>query len=435
LSDGVHILILGAYGFIGSEIARALSAEHLVSGFGRDIHYGKRLLPQLTWIKGDLKDFTRPESWMPLLVDVDVVVNASGILQSGPSDSLAICQSEAIIALIEACESASIKQFVQISAVGAEAQAGSVFLTSKAQADERLGQVPFPHLILRPGLVIGRNSYGGTELIRATAALPRLCLLIPAVGSIQTVGMVDLVEAVKRGLEDPVEYVGSFDLVETKSRSLSDIVAAHRSWLGLEAARFAVPLPLWAIHAVSIVADGLGWLGWRSPLRRNAILTLISGVSGNATEALPLLGRSVMPLERVLAAMPAGKQDRWHAHLTLMLPVMLVSLILLWLGSGLLGLIQTDVAASLLIQRGFSAELANISVVAGSVADLAIGLALMVRRTVQSAILAAILMTLLYWIGTTFFAFDLWLDPLAPMLKTLPATMLAAGCYVMLDKR
>jgi uncharacterized protein YbjT (DUF2867 family) len=431
----VHILILGAYGFIGCEIARSLSEEHRVSGFGRDIGYGKRLLPQLKWVSGDLKNFTSPEIWLPLLIDVDVVINASGILQGGPSDSVEASQGDAIIALIEACEASSIKQFIQISAVGSEANARSDFLTSKAKSDQRLRQTTIPFLILRPGLVIGRNSYGGTELIRSIAAFPAVQPTVSALASVQTIGLADLVEAVKHGLSNPAKFCGSFDLVEEQSRSLTEIVSAHRNWLGVGSARFAPSLPLWALHLVSRVADVLGWFGWRSPLRRNAVLTLIVGVSGNAAEALPLLGRPAAPLEKVLAELPSGKQDRWHARLNLLLPIMLVSLVLLWLGSGILGLARTDVATLILTERGMPKGFASFCVMAGSVVDVVIGLSLMVRRTVQPALLAVVLMTLLYWVGAALFAFDLWLDPLAPMLKTVPATMLALGCYAMLDKR
>ena len=431
----VRILILGAYGFIGSEIARSLNAKHQVSGFGRDLGYAKRLLPTVKWVKGDLKDFTSPESWTPLLVDVDVVINASGILQSGPSDSLETSQSKAIIALIEACETTNIKQFIQISAAGADIKATTDFLSSKAKADARLAEAKFPYLILRPGLVIGRNAYGGTELIRSIAALPYIQPSIPILASIQTVGMTDLVEAVNRGVTDPARYGGIVDLVETKGRSLTEIVAAHRDWLGIGRASFAVPLPLSMLRAISLIADALGWLGWRSPLRRNAVLSLLGGVSGNAEDSAPLLGRRVAPLEDVLAAMPAGKQDRWHARLALLLPAMLFSLVLLWLGSGILGLVRADAAALILTQRGLASELATIFVATGSVVDIAIGIGLMVRRTVQPALLASILMTLFYWGGAAIFAFDLWLDPLAPMLKTVPSMMIAAACYAMLDKR
>ena len=159
----IRILQLGASGFIGRAVARALLADgHTIRAAGRDLPCGRRLLPEAEWVRCDLRDMTDSVAWTVLLDGIDVVINASGALQSGLRDDVSAVQYRAIEALVEASRHAGIKHVVQISAAGAEVQ-HSDFMRSKARADAAVASSGMAYTILRPGLVIGRNAFGGTE--------------------------------------------------------------------------------------------------------------------------------------------------------------------------------------------------------------------------------------------------------------------------------
>lgn len=431
----MRVLLIGAYGFIGSEIARALiAAGHQVRGFGRDVAYGRRILPMLEWVRGDLADFTGPGRWAPLFNGVDAVVNASGLLQDEAGHSVVEVQQRAIGELAIAAGQANIARFVQISAANADADAPGVFLASKAAADAMVREFGPPHAILRPGLVIGRNAYGGTALIRMAAAMPGVTLLPRGTGPIQCVGMDDLVAAVLRAL-DPAGPEGSCDLVEAQPRSLGEIVALHRAWLGLPPARCAVHMPLWVMRLAASVADGLGRLGWRSPLRSNALLSLRHGISGDAGQAAVFLGRPASPLDAVLAAQPGGRQDRIAARLDLLLPPMLLSLFLMWFGSALFTALAFDAATALLVEGGVPPAMARLVGGGGALVDGALALMLVHRRTVRPALAGTIAVTLAYLAGASLIRPDFWADPLAPLLKTLPSAMLSLACLALTERR
>ena len=118
----MRILLVGAYGFIGSGIARALiAAGHEVIGLGRSERTARRLFPDLSWHFADLNHMTRPADWASALHGVDAVVNASGALQSGGGERLEAIQGASIAALIDACAAQGIARFIQISAPGATA--------------------------------------------------------------------------------------------------------------------------------------------------------------------------------------------------------------------------------------------------------------------------------------------------------------------------
>jgi uncharacterized protein YbjT (DUF2867 family) len=431
----VRVLLLGAYGFIGSAIANELIARgHEVTGLGRDVVYGRRILPKLNWVQADLGRMAAAEAWEPTLPGVDAVINASGLLQSGEGGTVEAVQLDAIRALAQACEVAGISRLVQISAAGADPRASMDFMKTKAEADALIDASPVASLIIRPGLVIGRNSFGGTEMIRMAAALP-IRLHLPFEASIQCVALSDVVEAVANAIE-PNGPTGKHDLVERQPRSLEAIIATHRQWLGLPEPKQSLSIPAWTLSLANWISDLIGHLGWRSPLRRNAVLALKAGVAGDSDETARLLGRVPLSLESALARQPAGKQDRLHARLAMVLPVIIASLFVMWAGSGAATLLQLGRATSIVESSGIDHASARAIAIGGAWLDILLAAGLLWRRTVRASLLSMILLTVfIYLIGGTILLPELWLDPLAPLAKALPATLLALVAYWLVEKR
>ena len=424
----MRILLIGASGLIGSEIAAALvGLPHQLTGLGRS------LAPRddMQWIRADLRDLTQAGDWTPLLANIDIVINASGVLQNGLGDSVTAVHEHAVYALLAACRSAGVGRLIQISAANAAPDANSDFLASKGRADAAILCSDISHVILRPGLVIGRNAYGGSEMLRLAAALP--WQIEPShTGTIQCTAMNDLVAAVLACLD--LRHTGSFDLVTAESLTLGEVIGLHRAWLGLPRAR-TLRLPVALLSPISTIADYLGWFGWRSPLRRNAMLALTQGITGDVTQSLSLLNRPAQSLRETLAKMPSGKADRWHARLAILLPLALMTLFMFWMSSGVIGLIQIDRASALLIAAQIPDPIARSLVIGGAVADMMLAIALIWRSYARTALLGTIALTLGYLIGATFIRPDLWIDPLAPLIKTVPAMFLSAICYALLDRR
>ena len=378
---------------------------------------------------------TAAESWRSLLDGPDVVINASGLLQSGEGGSVERVQLSAVRALLEGCKAAGIKRLIQISAAGARTDAGSDFMETKARADELIEASAMSALVIRPGLVIGRNSFGGTELIRAAAVAP-ISLRFPFRAPIQCIALTDVVEAVVRNIGPGDARFRCLDLVEGRQRSLEEVVEAHREWLGVPKPRQSISAPRWLLKRISSAADFFGGLGWRSPLRSNAMRALEAGVVGNPNQAWELLQREPVSLEATLARHPAGKQDRLHARLDLAQPLILLSLFVMWSASGLATLFQLDLAASILETSHIGREAAYAVAIGGAWVDILLALGLLWRRTVRPALMTMIVITLLvYLIGGSLLLPGLWVDPLAPFAKALPATLLALVAYWLVEKR
>lgn len=429
-----RVLVLGAYGLIGAEVVRDLLARgHNVTGLGRDRATALRAFPDLAWHIKDLRDLTTPSAWQPLLQDVDAVVNCAGALQDGGADDLNAVHHDMLLALSQVAETRDIG-IVQISAAGVSADASTAFFRSKAAGDAALLASGAPVWILRPGLVIAQQAYGGTALIRQLAAVPFVQPIAMGSAQIQTLAVTDLARVVHEALDGALPPGRAFDLVEETSHSLLKVVAAHRSWLGFAPAHLTIPMPRFLLPLVGKIADGLGQLGWRSPLRSSAIKVLADGVRGDP-KPYAEFGEPLMGIAAILGALPAGAEHRLQARMGLLMPLMVLGLALFWMASGLIGMWSLTPASEVLIQVGWPKGLALVSVLFWAVVDIILGLAVMWRTWARPACLGMIAVSVIYLISASVVTPVLWLDPLGPLVKILPAILAALALHTMLERR
>jgi uncharacterized protein YbjT (DUF2867 family) len=420
----MRVLLLGATGLIGrAALTRLIADGREVVGLARDVRGIAHELPQVRFLACDLGRMTAAEAWIDLVAGVDAVVNAAGQLQDGGGDDVEAVQERAVVALGEACARRGVRRFVQVSAVGATEDAPTAFMRTKARADARLAALGLDLVVLRPGLVLAAQAHGGTALIRALAALPFATPIPAGAGPIQTVAVEEVAEAIARGVAGTLPP-GGYDLVAPERHALADVVGAHRRWLGHAPAR-ALEVPMALVRLVAAGADALGRLGWRSPFRSTAVAQIAAGVVGDGAAWAKAAGRAPEGLAATLARRPATVQERWFARLYLLKAVAIGTLALFWVVSGLVALSDVRRAAEVLTMRGWGLAPAGFAVVGGALADVALGLAISVRRFLRPAALGMIALSLAYLGLGTFAAPDLWLDPLGPFLKVLPGLVLA----------
>ncbi|MCJ2128931.1 SDR family oxidoreductase [Methylobacterium sp. E-045] len=432
----MRILVLGGYGLIGSAVVtRCLAAGHAVTGLGRDVRSARRRHPDADWIERDIAGLVAPEDWTTILTGFDAVVNCSGALQDGPRDDVRAVQAVAMRALFACCRRLDIRRVVQVSAAGASHDAPTEFMRSKAEADTALAALDCDWVILRPGLVLAPVSYGATGLIRGLASLPVACTGMHSLRPIQTVHVEEVARAVLLAVEGGIAARALYDLVEERGYTLPDIVAAYRAWLGRPPAWLALPVPSWLLGVGFRMGDLVGRLGWRTPIRTTALRQIEAGIGGDPSAWERAAGSPPSSLSESLRRMPSGVQERWFGRLWLLKPAILVTLSLFWLLSGLIALTHLDAAMAAMTAHGIDAATARVTVLAGILVDLALGAAILVRRTMPLAALGMAAMTGIYLFFGSAIAAGLWLDPLGAYLKTLPGAMLALVAYALADER
>jgi len=109
------VLVLGATGFIGSYVSRALRRA------GFDVVQGVRSKGRASGCRSVEIDYRRDdhaEHWLPALRGIDAVVNAVGILRESSGLTFDAVHVKAPVALFEACVQAGVEKIIQISALG-----------------------------------------------------------------------------------------------------------------------------------------------------------------------------------------------------------------------------------------------------------------------------------------------------------------------------
>lgn len=428
----MKILILGATGFIGSEVVRSLHGRgHAVTGLARSVGRAKDKWPFANWISADLARMTHPGNWDALVRDHDAIVNCAGALQDGLSDDLAATQEKAMLALYEATAQAGGKLLIQISARTAGAAADLPFLATKRHADAALAASGLSYVILRPALVVGRNAHGGTALVRALASFPLMLPLVNGTMPVRTVAVEDVAAAVNAAIDGEIPAGSDLELAAGEALTLRDVVVTHRQWLGLSPAP-VINLPAAFMRPVSLVADAAGALGWRSPLRSTAMTVMSEGIVTEG-EARPRT-LSLKTLTQTLAAHPSGVQDLWFARSYLLKPLVILCLSLFWLLSGLVPLLNINGAAAHFLPF-MPQSLAVTLTLATCLIDIALGVTVLFRPLARKALIGMLLVSAAYLAGGSLLEPGLWIDPLGPFVKVLPSIALTLVALATLDER
>jgi uncharacterized protein YbjT (DUF2867 family) len=429
----MRVMVVGATGLIGSAVTATLLTDgNEVIGVARRVPQSRNS-PGMDWIATDLGVMVRPADWDPYLRNVHAVVYCAGTLQDAPGESTVAVHDDAVAALAEACSRRGIRRFVHLSAIGVDRETPTGFSRSKRTGDARLAATDLDWVILRPSVVTGPQAYGGSALFRGLASLPVLPSL-PGTGPLQIVQLADVASTVRFFLQPGAPARVALDLAGPAPLRLEEIVLLYRRWLGWPAPR-VVPFPGWAAAALFRAGDLAGMLGWKPPLRSTAEREIVRGAVGDPAPWTTITGIRPQSLEEALKATPAGVQERWFASLYFLKPLAFITLALFWLVTGLLSVGPGYAIGVSLMQEGGAGWLSGPSVIAGGIADIAIGIGIAVRRTARIALWAGLAISVFYAIAGTALVPRLWIDPLGPMVKIWPIMVLMLLALAILRDR
>jgi NADH dehydrogenase len=150
------ILVVGATGDLGSQITERLLARGeqvrvlLRPGPGA---VGRSPAPAAQTVLGDLTD---PASLAAACAGVDVVVTTASASSRGAPDTLETVDLQGTVDLVEAAETAGVRRFVLVSALGADPEHPSPLLRAKGRAEQRLRASGMAWTILQPDVFMDR---------------------------------------------------------------------------------------------------------------------------------------------------------------------------------------------------------------------------------------------------------------------------------------
>jgi NADH dehydrogenase len=153
------IAVAGAGGFIGSHITRELIARGFaVTALVRNREKARETLPhgeRLRLVQGDATDDSAVSS---LVSGAAACINCIGLLRESAGQTFRKLHVEAARKLTAGCAAGGVHRFVQISALGVNADAKAAYQKTKWEGEQIVRRSGLEWTILRPGLVHGLGS-------------------------------------------------------------------------------------------------------------------------------------------------------------------------------------------------------------------------------------------------------------------------------------
>ncbi len=432
------ILVLGASGLIGRYLTDDLRIRGFETvGVARSLSPAQRLnaldldMPVMSMASAALARLLRERS-------IDVVVNCLGVLQDGPGSDTRAVHRDFVERLLQAIkDSGRAIRLIHLSIPGAANEDRTSFATTKREAERLIESSGISHAILRPGFVIAPAAYGGSAMVRALAAFP---LALPAEESatpFQPVAVENIAETVawlaQRETNDAAAL--SWDLMQPQKISLGGVIDQFRFAFGTAKwPRFTLPALLLDLGVKC--GDLTNRLGWIPPMRSNAIAELRRGVTGDPAPWMLATGIVPRTIAQTIGQRPATIQDKWFARLFLLKALIIASLALFWIASGSIALVISFPATkAILVAHGFPRNIITPFAAITSLMDVSVGVLITFRRTCALGLVAGIVVSLGYMVGTAILTPDLWIEPLGALVKTFPAIVLMAVALLTLDSR
>lgn len=232
------LLLTGATGFVGGAVRPALAAKGWrVRCLTRDAARAKRREPSLDWVEGDVAD---PTSCARALDGCQAAL----YLVHGIGEGSDYHQREVTAAqtFAKAAAEAGLERIVYLGGV-APSGAGSDHLRSRLDVGEALRSGAVKTVELRASMIVGHGSLSWLIVRDLAARLPVMVLPRWLKSRTQPVAIDDVVVALVRALDLPLEASAWFDIPGPVALSGKEILEATARVMGLPHPRMvAVPL-------------------------------------------------------------------------------------------------------------------------------------------------------------------------------------------------
>lgn len=434
------IAVLGASGLIGNAIATGLrDAGYPVVAFARRFTAAQKAEFGEAAVETPLVTLDAP-ALVRLFADhgVAIVVNCLGVLQGGGAEGTDAVHRDFVGRLITAVsDQPAPVLLVHVSIPGGDNDHSTDFARTKSEGERLVTASSLPYVILRPGFVIAPAAYGGSALMRALATLPVGLPAAVAERPFAAVAVGDIVATVavvaQRWAAGERQWAVDWDVMAPDTPTVATVVDGFRKRLGGPAPM--IRTPSWLLGVGAWAGDLAARLGWRPPIRSNALAEMRRGVIGDPHDWMAATGIAPRPLTETLARLPASIQEAWFARLYLLKPLIIAVLVVFWALSGVIALMAFDAATAILLADGFPPGLAVATTIVSSFLDIGVGAAIAFRRTCRVGLYAGIAVSISYMAGAAVLTPELWFEPLGALVKTGPAIVLMIVALATLENR
>lgn len=258
MAENRFVLILGGSGFIGSRIVAQLAcSDWRVTVPTRRYTHAQHLLPLPSLddvVEGNIHDDATLDR---LVQGQDAVINLVGILHDRPGPAgtpygaqFARVHVDLPRRIAEACARHGVRRYLHMSALGADSNAPSMYLRSKADGEraarEKAADVKVT--VFRPSVVFGPGDHFLNLFARLQKWLP-IIFLGGATARFQPVYVEDVAQAFVLALNDPRTGGQTYELAGPHIYTLRELVKLAGHYSGHERPIIGLPAPLARLQA------------------------------------------------------------------------------------------------------------------------------------------------------------------------------------------
>jgi len=289
------ILLTGATGFIGPQIAHALRAEsrpvRALVRAGQDV--GRLHAWGCETVTGDMTD---PPSLRRAVEGCDAVVHLVAILTGKPNDFERV-MTQGTRDLVEAAREAGVRRFVLMSALGTDEQTKELvpYYRAKWEMEQTVKGSGIEYVIFRPSFVFGQDGGALAQFRKIAKLAPVTPIVGPGTQRIQPIWVEDVAAYFAASIDKPEAANRTFDL------GGPDVVDWNEFWVRLKASlgtrRPSLHLPFALMRMQAAVLERLP----NPPVTRDQLTMLEAGdnVVTN-TDAVETFGLPLVPLDEQL---------------------------------------------------------------------------------------------------------------------------------------
>jgi uncharacterized protein YbjT (DUF2867 family) len=267
----VTVLVTGGTGFVGPYVVHELRARDVpVRALVRDASRGTRLA---NWgAELAVGDVTDPASLRIACDGIDAVVHLVAIIKGRPQDFERV-MVEGTRNLVAAAQSAGVRRFVLVSALGLDERTKDAvpYFAAKWEMESSVREAGLEYVILRPSFVFGRDGGVLPTFVRLARFSPVTPIIGPGTQRLQPIWVEDLAQYYARALTDPTAANRTFELGGPDAVTWNEFWQRLKRVLGVR--RPSVHVPFGAMRAQATVTERLPG----APVTRDQLTMLALG--------------------------------------------------------------------------------------------------------------------------------------------------------------
>lgn len=233
------IVVLGGTGFVGRHVVNRLAAEGgrvVVPTRRRGNAQRLNVLPTVNVVEVDVN---RADELLRLIHGASAIVNLVGILHETKHASFRKVHVELTAKVIAACGASGVRRLIHMSALHANPDGSSRYLSSKGEAAATVATSGLDWTIIEPSVIFGGEDRFLNLFAKFLRVLPFLALP-RADARFQPVFVGDVAECIVRALSLPATIGQRFPLCGPKTYTLRELVRVVGETVGMQ--RPIIPL-------------------------------------------------------------------------------------------------------------------------------------------------------------------------------------------------